>query len=177
MGCHRRHKFRAVSTIDTARERFKLQKYLDSTEKADEEPQSTIDSSAGRRHSKSWRQHPEPEAGFMLITRNTLPAYNMQAAVDAEHSLIVANTVLLNSSDNQCLQPMAKAAKDVLEIDNFCVVADAGYSTGFRRRRALLRSLRRGCRHRIPLSLSRIIAWSANQGLNDLTRGLPCGLT
>ena len=32
----------------------------------------------------------------MLMGRNTLPAYNMQAAADAEHALIVANTVTLD---------------------------------------------------------------------------------
>lgn len=66
----------------------------------------------------------------MLMGRNTLPAYNMRAAVDAEHSLIVVNAVVLDPGDNRCLQPMAEATKEVLGIDNFKVVADAGYSNG-----------------------------------------------
>jgi hypothetical protein len=32
------------------------------------------------------RQHPQPEVGFRLTGRNTVPAYNMQASVDAEHA-------------------------------------------------------------------------------------------
>jgi transposase len=39
-------KFRAVASIDTVRERLTLQRYLDSLEKADEEPQTNIDQSA-----------------------------------------------------------------------------------------------------------------------------------
>ena len=39
-------KFRAVASIDTARERFNLQKYLDAMECADEEQQLSIDTSA-----------------------------------------------------------------------------------------------------------------------------------
>jgi hypothetical protein len=39
-------KFRAVASIDSAREWLNLQKYLDSMEKADEEQQLSIDTSA-----------------------------------------------------------------------------------------------------------------------------------
>ena len=60
----------------------------------------------------------------------SLPAYDVQTAVDTEHSLIVAHTVVLDASDNRCLQPMAEAAKTVLGVDGFSVVADAGYSNG-----------------------------------------------
>jgi DDE family transposase len=76
------------------------------------------------------KQHPEPEVGFMLMRQNTLPAYNVQTAVDTEHALIVANTVVLDAADNRCLQPMAEAAKKALGVDSFNIVADAGYSNG-----------------------------------------------
>ena len=104
-------KFRAVASIDSARERLDLQRYLDSMEKADEEQQASIDPSAVQAALEKLKQHPEPEVGFMLMGRHTLPAYNVQTAVDAEHSLIVAHTVVLDASDNRCLQPMAEAAK------------------------------------------------------------------
>ena|SRR5450756_2400067 len=65
----------------------------------------------------------------MLMRQNTLPAYNVQTAVDAEHSLIVAQTVVLDAADSRCLQPMAEAARMALGIDNFQIVADAGYSS------------------------------------------------
>ena len=123
-------KFRAVASIDSARERLALQRYLDSIEKADEEQQESIDPSAVQAALEKLKQHPEPEAGFMLMRQTSLPAYNVQTAVDAEHALIVAHAVVLDASDIRCLKPMAEAAKRALEIDSFQVVADAGYSNG-----------------------------------------------
>ena len=123
-------KFRAVASIDSARERLALQRYLDSIDKADEEQQANIDPSAVQAALEKLKQHPEPDAGFMLMRQNTLPAYNVQTAVDAEHSLIVAQTVVLDAADSRCLQPMAEAARMALGIDNFQIVADAGYSNG-----------------------------------------------
>ncbi len=123
-------KFRAVASIDSARERLALQRYLDSIEKADEEQQTSIDPSAVQTALEKLKQHPEPEAGFMLMRQTSLPAYNVQTAVDAEHALIVAHSVVLDASDIRCLKPMAEAAKKALEIDSFQVVADAGYSNG-----------------------------------------------
>src|SRR5271167_3587918 len=38
-------------------------------------------------------QHPEPEAGYMLVRQTALPAYNVRTAVDTEHALIVAHAV------------------------------------------------------------------------------------
>ncbi len=95
-------KFRAVSSIDTARERFQLQRYLDSMEKADPETPLAIDPSAVEAALKKLNDHPEPEVGFMLMRQNTLPAYNVQSAVDTEHALIVAHDVVLDAADNRC---------------------------------------------------------------------------
>lgn len=66
----------------------------------------------------------------MLVRQTTLPAYNVQTAVDAGHALIVAHAVVLDAADSRCLQPMAEAVKRALEVDSFQVVADAGYSNG-----------------------------------------------
>jgi transposase len=123
-------KFRAVASIDSARERLGLQRYLDSIEKADEEQQTSIDPSAVQVALDKLKQHPEPEAGYMLMRQNTLPAYNVQTAVDTEHALIVAHAVVLDAADSRCLQPMAEAAKKALGLDSFQIVADAGYSNG-----------------------------------------------
>jgi transposase len=123
-------KFRAVASIDSTRERLALQRYLDSIEKADEEQQASIDPSAVQAALERLKQHSEPDAGFMLVRQTALPAYNVQTAVDAEHALIVAHSVVLDASDIRCLKPMAEAAKKALEIDSFKVVADAGYSNG-----------------------------------------------
>jgi transposase len=97
-------KFRAVASIDSTRERLALQRYLDSIEKADEEQQASIDPSAVQAALEKLKQHPEPEAGFMLVRQTALPAYNVQTAVDAEHALIVAHAVVLDASDIRCLE-------------------------------------------------------------------------
>ena len=123
-------KFRAVASVDSTRERLDLQRYLESVEKADEEQQANINPSAVQAALDRLKQHPEPEAGYMLVRQTALPAYNVQTAVDAEHALIVAHAVVLDASDIRCLKPMAEAAKHALELESFNVVADAGYSNG-----------------------------------------------
>jgi transposase len=123
-------KFRAVASIDATRERLELQRYLDKIEKADEEQQAIIDPSAVQAALEKLKQHPEPEAGFMLVRQMALPAYNVQTAVDSENAIIVAHSVTLDASDIRCLKPMADAAKKALEADTLQVVADAGYSNG-----------------------------------------------
>jgi transposase len=123
-------KFRAVASVDSVRDRLALRRYLDSVEKADEEQQVNIDPAAVQAALEKLKQHPEPDAGYMLVRQTALPAYNVQTAVDTEHALIVAHAVVLDASDIRCLKPMAEAAKKALEMDSFKVVADAGYSNG-----------------------------------------------
>jgi transposase len=123
-------KFRAVASIDTVRERVALQRYLDNLEKADADHETKIDQSAVQAALEKLKQNAEPEAGFMLVRQQALPAYNIQTAVDTEHALIVAHDVVLDASDIRCLRPMAEAAKEVLKTESFKVVADAGYSNG-----------------------------------------------
>jgi len=55
-------RFRAVASIDTVRERLTLQRYLDSLEKADEEPQTNIDQSAVQAALEKLKNNPEPES-------------------------------------------------------------------------------------------------------------------
>ena len=123
-------KFRAAASIDATRERMELQRYLDKIEKADEEQQPTIDQPAVQAAIEKLKQHPEPEANFMLVRQMALPAYNVQTAVDAQHAIIVAHSVIVDASDIRYLKPMAEAAKDALEVDTLQVVADAGYFNG-----------------------------------------------
>ena len=123
-------KFRAVASIDTAREKFQLQRYLDSMEKLDNEASPEFDNAGVQAALEKLKHHPEPEVGFMVMGRHTQPAYNLQSAVDAEHALIIAHDVVLDAADNRSLEPMAAAAKAVLGKENFHVVADAGYSNG-----------------------------------------------
>jgi transposase len=104
-------KFRAVASIDSTRERLALQRYLDSIEEADDEQQASIDSSAVQGALDKLKRHPEPEAGFMLVRQTSLPAYNVQTAVDAEHALIVAHAVVLDASDT-CTAGTADSADE-----------------------------------------------------------------
>src|ERR1700728_3870651 len=123
-------KFRAVASIDTVRERVALQRYLDNLEKADAEQETEIDQSAVQAALEKLKKNAEPEAGFMLVRQQALPAYNIQTAVDTENALIVAHAVVLDASHIRCLMPMAEAAKQAIELETFNVVADAGYSNG-----------------------------------------------
>jgi transposase len=123
-------KFRAVASIDIVCERLELQRYLEKVDKADEEQRASIDPSAVQAAIEKLKQHPEREAGLLLVRKMALPAYNVQTAVDSEHAIIVTHAVTLDASDIRCLKPMAGAAKQVLATDTLQVVADAGYSNG-----------------------------------------------
>src|SRR5246127_4878545 len=83
-------KFQAVSSTRSVREREALERYLEQLEQSDEQDEVVIDSSAVASALEKLHQHPEPEVGFMRTTQGFFPAYNVQAAVDAEHALIVA---------------------------------------------------------------------------------------
>lgn len=124
-------KFRAVSSMDSVRDRQALEKYLDRCEKADEESEAVIDRSAVQAALEKLKRHPEPEARLMRMAGSFAPAYNVQTAVDAEHALIVAHEVTLEVGDNRCLEPMAEAAHEALERPaTLNILADAGYSNG-----------------------------------------------
>ena len=69
----------------------------------------------------------EGEARLMRTAQGQEVAYNVQSAVDAEHGLIVHHEVTNQGNDSQQLEPIAKAAKDVLGSETLTVVADAGY--------------------------------------------------
>ena len=124
-------KFRAVSSAQRVRERQALESYLDSMEKADEEQQASIDPTAVAAALEKLKRHPEPEARYKRCAGTIAPASNVQTAVDAEHALIVAHAVTLEATDNRSLEPMAEAAKKVIEPQgDLNIVADAGYSNG-----------------------------------------------
>jgi transposase len=73
----------------------------------------------------------ERDARLMKTARHGYQvAYNAQTAVDSKHGLIVAFALTNDCNDQQQLQPMAIAAKEVLEVATLTVVADTGYSNG-----------------------------------------------
>jgi hypothetical protein len=73
----------------------------------------------------------EPEARLMRAGGGpSIVGYNLQTAVDSEHSLIVHHQLCQERNDLQQLWPVASQAKAVLQKDALTVVADAGYSNG-----------------------------------------------
>src|SRR5215469_6579773 len=125
-------KFHTVSSARSVREREALERYLEQLEQTDQQDEVVIDPSAVASALEKLRQHPEPEAGLMHTSHGLIPAYNVQAAVDAEHALIVAQQVTVQAGDNCSLQPMAEAAQIAVggPAQPINVVADAGYSNG-----------------------------------------------
>ncbi len=73
----------------------------------------------------------DPESRMMILGkgRGTEVCYNVQTAVDAKHTLIVANDVTNDPGDRDWLSPMALQAQAVLG-GAFKVVADVGYYHG-----------------------------------------------
>jgi len=56
--------------------------------------------------------------------------YNVQAAVEAGHHLVVAHDVVTTGSDRAQLSPMARAAREATGASAIEVVADRGYYSG-----------------------------------------------
>jgi transposase len=125
-------KFQAVSSAKSVREREALERYLEQLEQSDRQDEVVIDPGAVASALEKLRQHLEPEAGLMRTTNGIVPAYNVQAAVDAEHALIVVQQGTDQAADNRSLQPMAEAAKAAVgePAQTLNVIADAGYSNG-----------------------------------------------
>jgi transposase len=125
-------KFQAVSSAKSVREREALERYLEQLEQSDRQDEVIIDPGAVASALEKLRQHPEPEVGLMRTTNGITPAYNVQAAVDAEHALIVVQQVTDQAADNRSLQSMAEAAKAAVggPAQTLNVIADAGYSNG-----------------------------------------------
>jgi transposase len=69
----------------------------------------------------------DPDARSMNYRGSGLVGYNLQAAVDTDHHLIVAHEVTNVGSDRRQLARMAKQAKSALGADELSVVADRGY--------------------------------------------------
>jgi transposase len=71
----------------------------------------------------------DPDARSMATSGrgSGVVGYNVQAAVDTEHHLIVTHEVTNVGNDRSQLSPMAKETKATLEVDKLDVVADRGY--------------------------------------------------
>ena len=73
----------------------------------------------------------DPDARAMSAAAGrSVVGYNVQAAVDAEHHLVVAHEVINKVSDRNQLAGMAIQAKAAMGADALTVVADRGYYDG-----------------------------------------------
>jgi transposase len=72
----------------------------------------------------------DPDARSMNARGSGIVGYNVQAAVESEHHLVVAHEVVTTGSDRALLSPMASAAKAAMTAEQIEVVADRGYFSG-----------------------------------------------
>jgi transposase len=74
----------------------------------------------------------DPDARAMTTAGRgkAIVGYNVQAAVDAKHHLIVAHEVTNVGHDRSQLSNMATQAKEAIDCDELTVVADRGYYNG-----------------------------------------------
>ena len=74
----------------------------------------------------------DPDARVMSTAARSkaIVGYNVQAAVDTQHHLIVAHEVTNVGSDRSQLANMAQQAKEAIDCDELTVVADRGYYNG-----------------------------------------------
>ena len=72
----------------------------------------------------------DPDARALLIHGQVVEvSYNMQAAVDAKHNLVIA-TQTINRNDRNALTDIALEAKRNIEAEAFTVLVDKGYHNG-----------------------------------------------
>ena len=72
----------------------------------------------------------DPDARSMNTRGSGIVGYNVQAAVEAEHHLVVTHDVVMTGSDRAQLSPMASAAREATGASFVEVVADRGYYSG-----------------------------------------------
>ena len=74
----------------------------------------------------------DPDARVMATQRRNsgLVGYNVQAAVDTKHHIIVAHEVTNQVTDRRQLTPMAKQARQAMQRKKLRVLADRGYYSG-----------------------------------------------
>jgi hypothetical protein len=72
----------------------------------------------------------DPDARSMKTRGTGMVGYNVQAAVDAKHHLIVTHEVTNNGVDRDQLSTMAKQAREAMGGGELSAVADRGYFKG-----------------------------------------------
>jgi transposase len=72
----------------------------------------------------------DPDARSMNARGSGVVGYNVQAAVEAGHHLVVAHDVVTTGSDRAQLSTIARAAQEAIGASKIEVVADRGYYSG-----------------------------------------------
>jgi transposase len=72
----------------------------------------------------------DPDSRSMPVAQGVDVCYNVEVVVDSKHKLIVTHEVTTAVTDKDQLAPMAKAAKQVLEVEEVDAVADKGFYNG-----------------------------------------------
>ena len=129
-----------------------IERYLSAMDTADRNPSDVTEAKTSRlkgkverlrkqmQELKAMRERLADEAGHQVSLTDPdaraiattgrctgVVGYNLQAAVDAEHHLIVAHEVTNIGSDREQLAPMAKQAQQAAGQERLTVVADRGY--------------------------------------------------
>jgi transposase len=72
----------------------------------------------------------DPDSRALLVQGQVVEvSYNIQAAVDDKHNLVVA-THTINRNDRNALAAIAKEVQENLEIENYTALVDKGYHNG-----------------------------------------------
>lgn len=140
---------KSIARINESISQYLIQ--LDKNDVSDEQsasPSSTMNKEGLQRKIASLTQHKErleqarteleantqkyvsltdPDCRLMKNERRIEPAYAVQTAVDAKHSLIVDYELTQDAADNNHLASLATAAKEILGAETLQVCADAGY--------------------------------------------------
>jgi hypothetical protein len=69
----------------------------------------------------------DPDARLLTKPGQTVAGYNVQTVVDKKHKLLVVCQATQDGNDEQQLEPMAKAAQEVLGADEMEALGDRGY--------------------------------------------------
>ena len=72
----------------------------------------------------------DPNARSMHLGGSSIVGYNVQAAVDAGHHLIVAHEVVMKNTDHIQLYSMASKVREGMGLEKLEVIADKGYYKG-----------------------------------------------
>ena len=72
----------------------------------------------------------DPDCVMLIGKGEALAGYTVQQAVDAQHKFIVAHEVTTQRNDHASLEPMARQAREALQVEALTAVADTGYMNG-----------------------------------------------